>query len=516
MRLMLALEKASHSVTAFLGNWRSGICRLACFGLFVCLPALAQADLLSYWDFEGDFVDSVGINDAALIPDGAETNNATTGVVAGRAGEVLVLDGLGDGLMTPANSTLDFDLGDKFTYSFWVKAQVNSQVGNNNDRSTFLMRDTGADPYNGTSVIINATASGAGPFFRGALDGGATAVHAQITDQTEVDSVLDDQWHHVAWVVNRIGLESGKSTLYVDGTPLVETTDLSVLSSGTTSAGAVPLYLGAERATGSRWTWGSMDDVAVWDDALSADAIAGLADDTYTPLTAPLPSLLTLDVNRTTGAVRLNNETGDDLSTYYYRILSDGDSLDEVAWNSLDEQDFDTGGPGEIWTASGGSDSGLLSEARLVGSSTLTAGEKLALGAAYDPAVDAQDLIFEYRDAANGVLELSDVNYVLGGDMNGDGALTDADVNPFVLALTNRAMFESAYADVDADFVGDFTGDGLLDLGDVKDFKAAVMATGSATGSASAVPEPSTASLFVMAVGCLMIRIRRKKRSLQL
>lgn len=254
----------------------------------------AHADLLSYWDFEGDFVDSVGSNDAALIPDGAQTNNATTGVVAGRSGQVLVLDGLGDGLMTPSDTTLDFGVGDSFTYSYWVKAQENGQTGNNNFRSTFLMRDAQVNPYNGYTMIIGTPNTSFGSFFEANLDGGGATDSASSTaDTTASGGMLDDTWRHIAWVVSDIGSATGTSTVYLDGAVYASKTDLSGLASGgggnTTSSGAQPLFIGAERATGNKWLWGSMDDLAVWNNALPVSSIEGLAGGAYTPTTAPIP-----------------------------------------------------------------------------------------------------------------------------------------------------------------------------------------------------------------------------------
>lgn len=89
------------------------------------------------------------------------------------------------------------------------------------------------------------------------------------------------------------------------------------------------------------------------------------------------------------------------------------------------------------------------------------------------------------------------------GDMNGDGAINDADVNPFVLALTDRAAYESAYPGIDADATGDVNGSGGFDLGDVKDFRALLgppLATAGPSSGAS-VPEPGPATLVLALIG---------------
>lgn len=95
------------------------------------------------------------------------------------------------------------------------------------------------------------------------------------------------------------------------------------------------------------------------------------------------------------------------------------------------------------------------------------------------------------------------------GDMNDDGQLSDADISPFVLALTNRTAYDAMYSGVDADVIGDFNGNSQLDLGDVAGFKAAVPGLGA--GTASAVPEPASAILLLLSlVGLAGFRGRQR------
>jgi hypothetical protein len=277
-----------------------------CFG-----PEPAKAALVSYWPFEGNFNDVVGPNTATKItftgtsfPALVNSNDATTAVVAGRSGQSLVLDGNADGLQTPANSSLDFGDGTSFTISLWYKATQNTLDNNTttavgDGRSTLIMRDTGTGQFNGYSIVadtINTGETGGGAtsqFFRTALDGGANADSLLVQDTTDVINYFDNAWHHLAVVVSNVGSVTGTATFYFDGAPLVATTtNLSALlanGDGGLSSGAVSMFIGAERTTGSRWFKGSMDDLAVWGDALPESSITGLANGTYTPLTAPIP-----------------------------------------------------------------------------------------------------------------------------------------------------------------------------------------------------------------------------------
>lgn len=96
------------------------------------------------------------------------------------------------------------------------------------------------------------------------------------------------------------------------------------------------------------------------------------------------------------------------------------------------------------------------------------------------------------------------------GDMNGDGALDENDINPFVQALTDRAGFESSYPDVDADLVGDINQDTQFNLGDVQGFKALLAPPAAA---ASPAPEPSAALLALLAACSLAATPRRRALS---
>ena len=62
---------------------------------------------------------------------------------------------------------------------------------------------------------------------------------------------------------------------------------------------------------------------------------------------------------------------------------------------------------------------------------------------------------------------------VLPGDMNCDGVVNLADVDPFVLALVNPAAYALAFPGCDV-LAGDMNGDGLLNGLDVGLFVAAL------------------------------------------
>lgn len=222
---------------------------------------------------------------------------------------------------------------------------------------------------------------------------------------------------------------------------------------------------------------------------------------------------LTALVNRVTGNITLINNSPDPVPFDLYKLSSAGGSLDPN-WIGLSDLNVDpvNGGddPGETWDEAGGSSATEIAELFLQGNTTLGVGEKILLQDAYDTTTDAMDLELVVRFDTTGLSKDGFVEYIKNGDMNDDGSVDELDVNPFVQALIDREGFETAYADVDADVVGDFNGNGLLDLGDVKDFKAAVSVL--ALGSSAAVPEPSACLLVSLALATLIIVPYRQNR----
>ncbi len=103
------------------------------------------------------------------------------------------------------------------------------------------------------------------------------------------------------------------------------------------------------------------------------------------------------------------------------------------------------------------------------------------------------------------------------GDMNGDGLINENDVNPFVLALTDRMDYESLYPWIDVEATGDVNDNGSFDFGDVRDFKLLVSSFSNgftkSLSASSAIPEPSSPLLCYFTLGALlMMRISACRR----
>lgn len=178
---------------------------------------------------------------------------------------------------------------------------------------------------------------------------------------------------------------------------------------------------------------GKMDNIRFSDEALAPEELIAL--DVSTPLQ--------LQVNTTTGEVRVKNESGEAIALDYYRIDSptDGSLITadydgSTGWDSLSDQGIDAVDdgldPGETWDEVTASISAnLLVEQFLLGETTLNPNGYVALGAPVDLGLSNDDL--EFRVSVDGgALQRANVVYVtdfggLDGDYNEDGVVNAAD-----------------------------------------------------------------------------------------
>ncbi len=213
------------------------------------------------------------------------------------------------------------------------------------------------------------------------------------------------------------------------------------------------------------------------------------------PLTAV--DKLKLQVNTTTGAVSILNDTSSTFDIDWYRITSSDDSLEYDNWNSLSDQEYDAidgpdpggiagDGVGETWDEAGGSNDSVLSESFLLGSSVFDPDESVGLGNVFKHLTGTLgSLEFEYRDAVTTSVIVGEIVEVVGlaGDHNGDGAVDAAD---YALWRSDPDAYGGAqgYTDWVSNF-GQSSGSG-------------------SSLSHSSVPEPASVWLVLLAatVGC--------------
>jgi hypothetical protein len=245
---------------------------------------------------------------------------------------------------------------------------------------------------------------------------------------------------------------------------------------------------------------GLVNEFRIYNHALTQTEITN--DTTFGPDVVNPGGTLSLQVNKTTGAVTLVNSASAPLNLEFYRISSAGGALSTAAWNSLDDQNIsavdgtDAGtiagdSPGEGWDEAGGSSATQLVEEFLRSTgSTIAANSSISLGNAFNTAIfgagNNGDLQFQFG-VNNGALITGTVSYVTGGpagDFDGDG---DVDGNDF---LVWQRGFPGTY-----------------NAGNLAQWKANFGSH--AEAAAGAVPEPAAVMLALAACGLLLGSRRR-------
>ena len=212
---------------------------------------------------------------------------------------------------------------------------------------------------------------------------------------------------------------------------------------------------------------------------------------------------LTLEVNTTTGAIRLLNEQTSSIDLSYYEIRSEAGSLNSTGWVSLD--DGEGGDPvGTGWDEAAGSSANILSEGNLTSMLSLAGnGGAASLGSGFTVG-GSQNLSFSYAAPGAATLQGGFVKYVTGGASNADyDDDTDVDGNDFLLWQRQLG------ATVPNGTGADGSGNGLVDAADLALWRTQ-FGTTPATSAVAAVPEPATMWLLAFATGGLLLGAKRR------
>lgn len=230
----------------------------ASFFLFAALPS--RSALIAHYEFEsGDSTtpDSSAVGAAALGPAASlVTNCSFLGVGSLHTDPTMASDTAPQG-QDGAYSTNNYTwASDTRTVAFWVKADPTQPDAN-------------------ATMISLGSGTGNGNRFDIRLSNGALRLELQGAGVTTSALLNDNMWHHVAVVVPGATATLADALLYVDGTP-VENTSTSTLAVNT---GTGPLRVGDSYWDAGRDFNGYLDDVRLYDEALDATAVQALYND---------------------------------------------------------------------------------------------------------------------------------------------------------------------------------------------------------------------------------------------
>lgn len=220
---------------------------------------IPTAGLVSYWpldDFEdGTATDYVGRNDGTV--------NGSVSTVTGKVNDAAAFGG---GYIEVGTSET-FGLSE-FTVSAWARAE-DEDKDTSRLRTILARQDPTGKSYEKRTFVLWFD-DDSGFFGAGVISARAAEADRDIRTVTTSDSYIDGEWHHISVTA----VADGELTLYVDGTEQ------------TTESIDGPLY------TGSGKTWigqspsqvrplrGAVDDVRIYDRALSGSEITTLYDTT--------------------------------------------------------------------------------------------------------------------------------------------------------------------------------------------------------------------------------------------
>jgi hypothetical protein len=330
------------------------------------------------------------------------------------------------------------------------------------------------------------------------LFGGAQAGNAGAGVYSDLDPefthVLNQQYHAVV-VVDADGAGVGQATvaLYINGA-------IAPQAAGQNQANPFPVahqlgnlndvnnWLGRSNWTADANFGGSFNEFRIYDHAMSESQVTNSF--LLGPDATPGSTVVSLEVNKSNGQVKLISNFNQPLQIDYYELTSIAGALNPAGWTGIDG----TTTPGEGWDKSGASGVNQLIEAYLPEAGfTFPAMGQLPIGTAYDTTVFGAE---------------------------------DGDVQ-FGLVLNSGAFLSGNVTYVTSTTIpGDFSNDGKVDAADYVVWRKTIntpagynlwrtnfgRTSGSGTASAAAVPEPAGLSTIWCGAFVFCAWMTRKRR----
>ena len=232
-------------------------------GVAGAVPVITNG-LAAYYPFEGNANDSSSVGN-----DGVESGSPN--YVGGVNGSAIHFDGIDDSVVIPANPNLSFGAND-FSVGFWFRLASSTD----GPVPAMWVDERCCDErgfWLGASLQMSNSPPLGGVYFAVSGSGFGDATKAT----SSLSPIIDDEWHMV------VGTRSGSAvSVYLDGLLV------GVGSGPTYDVGdSNPIHLG-QRFNGDSFHLGTMDEVFVYDRALSASEVQTLFSSVPEPSTALL------------------------------------------------------------------------------------------------------------------------------------------------------------------------------------------------------------------------------------
>jgi len=235
---------------------KTAICLLCCLST-LGTAGVALGDLVGHWKLDGDGGTKV-LDSSGLGNDGTITGNPT--MIEGVKDGALEFHGLGaaggggDYISIPSNASLD--LAGPISIALWLRPGADDPEGNGTETAPMAKADSAASPSWSWQVRYGW--------------GGAPQPYMAFTFNTSprawafVGQKMErDEWCHIACSFDGTTLKSYLNGLQADSTPM-----------GPITKSGTPVLIGSD-GWGCDWI-GGIDDVRIYNHALSADEVATL------------------------------------------------------------------------------------------------------------------------------------------------------------------------------------------------------------------------------------------------
>ena len=313
--------------------YRSRVATVCSCLAFLLLGAPLHADLVSHWNLDGDLQDSgPGGNHGQFF--GFDGPFFDTGFDDSLDGAI-VLDGVGDYIEFIQNSGLPIYLNEAYSVAMWVRGlpQNDRRIWSDEssiENSSLFNIGTERTGNTGQVDIFIRTATGALP-------------HAHTLSE---GIAFDGEWHHIAWVD-----DNGQAVLYIDG--VRDAADFTYtkpdLTLHTSHSGAV--VRDSRTPPDCCWFNGMVDDIRVYDHALTEEEVLSLVTDTDCPaagdthcgeLTVDGPPGLDIPGLYTLTALGAADDSGDEI-IYTFSAESDAGAVLRAGPQSENVAEFNLG-----------------------------------------------------------------------------------------------------------------------------------------------------------------------------